>query len=41
MTNGEQHSGRLELTWTNKDKRLLSDEEGNYGVLGEEPFDLQ
>src|SRR4051794_2141007 len=25
-----RYSGRLELTWTNKDKALLSDEAGNY-----------
>lgn len=25
-----EHSGRLELTWTNKDKRLLADEDGSY-----------
>jgi adenine-specific DNA-methyltransferase len=27
---GSAHSGRLELTWTNKDKRLLSYEDGSY-----------
>lgn len=26
----QKHEGRLELTWTNKDKRLLADEDGNY-----------
>jgi hypothetical protein len=26
----EQYAGRLELTWTNKDKRLLAYEDGSY-----------
>ena len=25
-----EHSGKLELTWTNKHLRLLADEEGGY-----------
>jgi hypothetical protein len=25
-----EHSGRLELTWTNKHLRLLADQEGGY-----------
>ena len=28
-----QHRGRLELTWTNKDQRLLADEDGSYQWL--------
>lgn len=26
----QEHEGRLELTWTNKGKRLLADEDGSY-----------
>ena len=26
----EDYAGRLELTWTNKDKRLLAHEDGSY-----------
>jgi adenine-specific DNA-methyltransferase len=33
------HSGRLELTWTNKDKTLLAHEEGNYEWV--EPADYR
>jgi adenine-specific DNA-methyltransferase len=30
LASEQEHQGRLELTWTNKDKRLLADEEGRY-----------
>jgi adenine-specific DNA-methyltransferase len=29
----DRYSGRLELTWTNKDLRLLADEDGSYTWL--------
>jgi adenine-specific DNA-methyltransferase len=30
MATEQEHQGRLELTWTNKDKRLLAHEDGSY-----------
>jgi adenine-specific DNA-methyltransferase len=33
LTSKHEHQGRLELTWTNKDKRLLAHEDGSYEWL--------
>lgn len=29
----QRYEGRLELTWTNKEQRLLADDDGNYAWL--------
>jgi adenine-specific DNA-methyltransferase len=33
LASEQEHQGRLELTWTNKDKRLLAHEDGSYEWL--------